>query len=163
MNVNSKGAIMKVRIITIVVALTAVLVLIPGVAHAHDTSGVPYHTTPTGSSLWRYADGSCQYGFTNPIALGFTSEYVYWRPMGAFVANGAWQYRYGEWRRALTNRTQMVYGWEAQQPWTNAWGFANGDSVVGGFPRGSSVSLGYQIFYSSNGYTHAGWRGVMGC
>jgi hypothetical protein len=95
--------------------------------------------------------------------LGFTREYVYWRPIGAYVANGYWQYLYGDWRRALTSTTQMIYGWEALQPWTNAWGFANGDSVVGLFPRGSSDWLGYQIRYSSNGYTYTDWRGTMTC
>ncbi len=96
-----------------VVALLTMLALAGAIGAnvAHAEIAVPYHTIPQAAPpVIRYADGSCLFNFYNPsVVLGFVSnEYVYWRPIGAFVASNVWQYRYGEWRRALTSTTKMI-------------------------------------------------------
>jgi hypothetical protein len=150
-----------------VVALLTMLTLAGAIGAnvARAEIAVPYHTIPQAAPpVIKYADGSCLFNFYNPsVVLGFVSnEYVYWRPIGAFVASNAWQYRYGEWRRALTSTTKMIYGWESQQWPTNAWAFSNGVSGVL-MPPGTNRWLGYQIFYSSKSYTFTEWRGAVPC
>lgn len=158
---------MKIRLLTSLFAtlVSALAVALnPTVAQAHTTAGVPYHTAPSFSGWTRYSGNTCSYDFYNPnVVLGFTDEYVYWRPIGGIVVNNAWQYRYGEWKRALTSPTRMVYGWESQQWPDYAWKFSNGVSVVGYFSFGSKPWLGYQIYYPSKGYTHSEWLGQVSC
>jgi hypothetical protein len=136
-----------------IAAFAALMAISPCVAQAHDTAGVPYHTKPTLASAYKYTT-DCLYSFHSPsVVLGFQHEYVYWQPVAAFYANGKWNYRYGDAKRAEVDQNTMIFGW------TNMNGtFSNGDAGVW-VPPGTDIWLGYQIMYGSNGYLHFDWLG----
>jgi len=148
---------------SLVVAATVAAAVNVAPAAAHDAANVPYHSKPAAADKTIYAGGTCEFSFYSPTVLGLVSnQYVYWRPVGAFWANGQWNYRYGETRRALVSRTEMIAGWESYQTFGyNGWFFANGPSSVGYFPAGSTLYLGYQIW--AHNFEHLQWTSFESC
>ena len=137
-------------------ALVALLTILVAAVIAPSALGTPYHTPPTPSSVdSRY--GWCDYWFWNPTEVyGFAYEYVYWRPIAAEPNGNQWQYRYGEWKRAITTENGMTTGWYSQQWPDNEWLPSPRKSVVT-VSSGPNRWLGYQIYYGSNHQTYTGW------
>jgi hypothetical protein len=150
------------KALLVLLAILATAIAVPAAAQAHTTLGVPYHTSPDPAEI-QYRYGWCEYWFYNPVSVyGFAREYVYWRPIVAVPAGNQWQYRYGEWRRAISTPTGMSTGWYSQQWPSNDWFTADGKSVISVSP-GPNRWLGFQIYYSSNAYTHTEWLGSLTC
>jgi hypothetical protein len=148
------------RLVIAMLATFAALVAIsPSVAQAHDTTGVPYHTGPTLSAVYRDAGGNCIYYLHSPsVVLGFKDEYVGWRPVAAYQANGTWNYRWGDIKVAHVDASRMISGW--MNPNLT---FSNGDTYVI-VPPGTNRWFGFQILYGSTTYTHFEWMaGGINC
>lgn len=141
-------------------------------AQAHPTTNVPYHQLCLSWGCWdkfSYYDRHtgytmCEWDFEVPVTvLGFTREYVYWRPIAATYTTRGWEYTYGNWAWAWTSPTEMATRWYQRDGLGNVISIGGDGRIPLYLYAGYTYSVGQQIYYGSNGYMHTEWLTNAAC
>jgi hypothetical protein len=168
---NRRTTLAKLCALGVLAAVVSLVV--PAMAHAHNVAGVPFHVAPVPEPLntIRQYDPStgqdvCTIFYYGPNQVyGFTREYVYWHLVTWRVRpNGQTELNNGPWQRATTNAySGLERAFGSFLPWTDFYGRDPVQMNSIAVWKGVRYSIGYEIFWGSNSYTHREWLGEWTC